>query len=103
MATVVFTDSSVRTVKSVVDSEAKNFKVLPDKSSVKVIDLDHNASKIESVNYPIIKPIKSYQQTTAESILPFRVKFTSVGIEGYTANRPAPIGVAVIGVNNYIL
>ena len=103
MVTVVFTDSSVRTVKSVVDAESKNFKVIPDKTSVKVIDLDHNTSKIESVNYPILKPIKSYQQTAVESVLPFRVKFTSVGIEGYTANRPAPVGIAVIGVNNYIL
>jgi hypothetical protein len=103
MATVVFTDSSVRTVKSVVDAEAKSLKVLPDKSFVNVIDLDYNASKIESTNYPILKPRKSYQQTTAESILPFRIKFTSIGIEGYTANRPAPIGIAVIGVNNYIL
>jgi hypothetical protein len=35
--------------------------------------------------------------------LPFRVKFTNIGIEGYGPNNPAPIGIAIIGVNNYIL
>ena len=36
-------------------------------------------------------------------VLPFRVKFTNIGIEGYGPNNPAPIGIAIIGFNNYIL
>jgi hypothetical protein len=39
----------------------------------------------------------------AEQFLPFRVRFTSIGIEGYGPNNPAPIGIAVIGFSNYIL
>ena len=35
--------------------------------------------------------------------LPFRVKFVNIGVEGYGPNNPAPIGIAIIGVNNYIL
>lgn len=35
--------------------------------------------------------------------LPFRVKFINVGVPGYGPNNPAPIGIAVIGLNNYIL
>jgi hypothetical protein len=35
--------------------------------------------------------------------LPFRVRFSSIGIEGYGPNNPPPIGIAVIGINNYIL
>jgi hypothetical protein len=38
-----------------------------------------------------------------EQALPFRIKLTSIGIEGYGPNNPAPIGIAVIGLNNYIL
>jgi hypothetical protein len=38
-----------------------------------------------------------------EDILPFRVKFINIGISGYNPNSPAPIGIAIIGVNNYIL
>jgi hypothetical protein len=35
--------------------------------------------------------------------LPFRVKFISIGIESYGPNNPPPIGIAIIGFNNYIL
>lgn len=35
--------------------------------------------------------------------MPFRVKFTTIGIESYGSNNAAPIGIAVIGFNNYIL
>ena len=40
---------------------------------------------------------------TAESILPFRLTITNIGIEGYRANNPPGIGVQVIGFSNYIL
>lgn len=36
-------------------------------------------------------------------VLPFRVAFTTLGIESYGPNNPAPIGIAIIGYNNYIL
>ena len=45
------------------------------------------------------KPIK----TTVKSDIPFRVKFINIGIEGYGPGNPAPIGIAVIGISNYIL
>jgi hypothetical protein len=35
--------------------------------------------------------------------LPFRVKFLPGIATGSTPNNPAPIGVAIVGVNNYIL
>jgi hypothetical protein len=35
--------------------------------------------------------------------LPFKVKFINIGIASYSPSRPAPIGIAVIGVNNYVL
>ncbi|MEY3310733.1 MAG: hypothetical protein RL348_51 [Bacteroidota bacterium] len=36
-------------------------------------------------------------------ILPFRVRFTSIGIEGYSPNNVPPIPLQVIGYSNYIL
>lgn len=33
-------------------------------------------------------------------VLPFRVKFFNMGVEGFTV---PPIGIAIIGYNNYIL
>jgi hypothetical protein len=35
--------------------------------------------------------------------LPFRVKFTNVGIHAYGRGNAAPIGIAIIGVNNYVM
>jgi hypothetical protein len=37
-----------------------------------------------------------------KTILPFRVKYVSIGIPGVAGLVP-PIGIAVVGVNNYIL
>jgi hypothetical protein len=38
-----------------------------------------------------------------EPILPFRVRFMNVGIDSYGPTNPPPIGIAIIGFNNYIL
>lgn len=35
--------------------------------------------------------------------LPFRVKFVNIGLQTYTRDNAAPIGIAVIGVNNYVM
>lgn len=35
--------------------------------------------------------------------LPFRVKFINVGVPGFGPGNTAPIGIAIIGLNNYIL
>jgi hypothetical protein len=35
--------------------------------------------------------------------MPFRIKFQNIDIGAYSPANPAPIGVAVIGFNNYIL
>jgi len=38
-----------------------------------------------------------------ESILPFRVRLENINLATYNANNPAPIGIQIIGFNNYIL
>lgn len=38
-----------------------------------------------------------------DQALPFRVKFTSIGIEGYSSTNVPPIPLQVIGFSNYIL
>lgn len=61
------------------------------------------------------KTTRVYQKTRSASInnisngiskvteiLPFRVRFTNIGIRGAFSGVP-PIGIAIIGVNNYIL
>lgn len=40
---------------------------------------------------------------TFSEVLPFRIRITNIGIPSYTSNQPAGIGIAIIGLNNYIL
>lgn len=35
--------------------------------------------------------------------LPFRVKFINIGIQPYGTGNAAPIGIAIIGLNNYVM
>jgi hypothetical protein len=58
---------------------------------------------IESVDYPIVKISQGKRIVKINEVLPFRVRFTNIMVPGYSANNPAPIGIAVIGFNNYIL
>lgn len=35
--------------------------------------------------------------------LPFKVKFINIGIQTYGQGNGAPIGIAIIGLNNYVM
>jgi hypothetical protein len=35
--------------------------------------------------------------------LPFRIRFSGIGLEGYDRANPASVGIAIIGYSNYIL
>lgn len=51
-------------------------------------------SNVKEANFSIIN---------VSDFLPFRVSFTNITVKPYDVNNIAPIGVAIIGVNNYIL
>ena len=72
-------------------------------ASAVIIDTDnHKAKKVSSVGYPISKIIYKARAVKVEEVLPFRVKFTTIGIGPAYANIPG-IGLQIIGINNYIL
>ena len=58
---------------------------------------------IKAKNYPISNLVGEKRNVLIKQQLPFRVKFINIGIESYGPNNPPPIGIAVIGFNNYIL
>ncbi len=58
---------------------------------------------LESKSYPIVKISQGGRTVKINEVLPFRVRFTNIMVPGYSANNPAPIGIAIIGLNNYIL
>ena len=73
-------------------------------ATAKIIDnLNNKTKRIEQVNYPVIKIIEPDRQVRINDILPFRVRFTSIIIEGYSSSNVPPIPLQVIGFSNYIL
>lgn len=58
---------------------------------------------IKSENYSITKIVPKQRIVKINEVLPFRVKFINIGIEGYSATNAPPIPLQVIGFSNYIL
>jgi hypothetical protein len=58
---------------------------------------------LDTKDYPISKISEGRRTVKINEVLPFRVRFTNIMVPGYSASNPAPIGIAVIGFNNYIL
>lgn len=71
--------------------------VLTDKPKIKT-------RSIKQANYPIIKITQGKRLVEIEETLPFRVRFTNITVPGYSfPNNVPPIGIAIVGFNNYIL
>lgn len=72
----------------------------------KAVIIDDYRNRItipKTVNHPITQIEYSAPVTVVQSILPFRVRFTTIGIEGYSPNNPPGIGLQVIGYSNWII
>jgi len=68
-----------------------------------IIDLSEKKSeKISRIDYPQSN-IKGFVRITKiQEVLPFKIKFTNIGIPPANAGVPG-IGLQIIGINNYIL
>lgn len=67
--------------------------------------IDENLQKaktVRSVNHPIINIVPITMGVKINEVLPFRVRFTTIGLAAANANVPG-IGLQIIGINNYIL
>lgn len=62
-----------------------------------------STKSVDRKDYPIFNIRSSKQTTLINEVLPFRISITNIGIEGYGPNNVPPIGIAVVGLNNYIL
>jgi hypothetical protein len=74
-----------------------------DRLNLSLRDLSATIKSVNEKDYGILRTKFYDRYTKAEAILPFRIAFSSVDIPGYGRENPAPIGIAVIGLNNYIL
>lgn len=58
---------------------------------------------VKHIDYPIASVNYKKFNAKVNQSLPFRVRLTNITISAYGPSNPAPIGIAVIGFNNYIL
>lgn len=70
--------------------------------NLKVKELN-NKTLIKDLSETITLTDVQERTAVAETILPFKVKFTNIDIPGYGPSNVPPIGIAIIGVNNFIL
>lgn len=66
-------------------------------------NLKHKTKYIKPIDYSVkhINPIEPKVKINYD--LPFRVRFTSINIEGYSSTNVPPIPLQVIGYSNWIL
>ena len=65
-------------------------------------DTIQKTKRVDSVNYPITKIIPIELGIKINEVLPFRIRFTTIGIPSAYAGIPG-IGLQIIGISNYIL
>lgn len=102
MAKAVISDIKPGYLGSVVQKSYSNTSVTGETHSAKITDIVHDA-KVTSISYPITTIREIVYNAKAIDVIPFYVRFINVGIEGYSASNPAPIGIAIVGFSNYIL
>lgn len=70
--------------------------------AVIIDDTVQKTKKVDTVDYAIAKVIPITNVVNINEILPFRVRFTTIGIPSAYSGVPG-IGLQIIGINNYIL
>ena len=71
--------------------------------AVIIDEIKAKTRRIDETDFAIAKIVNPTKIVRINEILPFRVKFTTIGVEGYGPNNVPGIGIQVIGFSNYIL
>lgn len=58
---------------------------------------------IEAEDFSIVSIKQGKRSVKINYDLPFRIRLTNIMVPGYGPNNVPPIGIAIVGVNNYIL
>ena len=72
-------------------------------SAIIIDDSLHQTSAIKTVDHSITSISESYGSVTINSVLPFRIRFTTIGMQSYSSNNAPGIGIQIIGLSNWIL
>lgn len=68
-----------------------------------ITDKAPSTKSISAINYSNTKILSAKPIVLINETLPFRVRFTNIGINAYGPGNAAPIGIAIIGLNNYVM
>ena len=66
-------------------------------------DIKFSAKNIQAKDYSLTEIESKSPSLAISEVLPFRIRITNIGIGSYSPTNVPPIGIAIIGVNNYIL
>lgn len=102
MAKAVIIDTSKSRTSTAKSTDYATSSITGESHTAK-ITYDAHTAKPQTVDYSIVSLSDIIHSSTVRSVLPFYVKFTTIGIEGYGPGNVPPIGIAIVGVNNYIL
>lgn len=103
MASAKILNKPIGTTKSVFTSDDPEIEIVDKSSKYEIIRQDFDTVSVIEKDALIAKIQKADYSSSVKDFLPFRVKFINIGIEGYGPNNVPPIGIAIIGINNYIL
>jgi hypothetical protein len=88
------------TVKNLKDYAFGIFDIRQGSQKIDIKAINQNTSNVKNINFSITQINFSPIQAKPNTHMPFRVRFTTIG-EG--REGIPPIGIAIIGYNNYIL
>jgi hypothetical protein len=71
--------------------------------AVIIDEIKAKTRRINETDFAIAKIVNPTKIVRINDVLPFRVRFTTIGVEGYGPNNVPGIGIQVIGFSNYIL
>lgn len=72
-------------------------------ATVKIFQEKNKVGFLKRADYPIVEIQSPKKSVDIIEVLPFRIRFTNIGIPSYLPPNIAPIGIAIVGFNNYIL
>lgn len=103
MASSKILEGARASIRFIVDKKYPLTRINENSRLIKFINKFATVRSISNKDYSNTKLIDKQRTVMVTETLPFRVKFINIGIEGYGPGNPPPIGIAIIGFNNYIL
>jgi hypothetical protein len=101
MAYIAIADKSLTSSKI----KSKNYPkttLIDINNTTTIADIKNSVKNLIQTNYAKLEIRPDNKEAVILELLPFRVRFTNIGLNVASANVPG-IGLQIIGINNYIL